>query len=168
MVATAFHDTAALLFDKTNVRPYRSLGSSRPPGPISVPDHLESCAIPTFFYHMDYLDHDRYPLGIADVVGYWAEHQKFQVVSFQSGNPNQSPVYAKPSPSSPPQEPTVYYFGVPLHRRCSPRFFISRQRVRRKILSGRIPHSQKFWPSNSCRNVVTGFLAEAVLEDQGT
>jgi hypothetical protein len=28
---------------------------------------------PTLFYHVDYMDQDQYPHGLADVAGYWAE-----------------------------------------------------------------------------------------------
>ena len=28
---------------------------------------------PTLFYHVEYLDHDQYPSGLADIAGYWAE-----------------------------------------------------------------------------------------------
>lgn len=28
---------------------------------------------PTLFYHVEYMDHDQYPDGLADVAGYWAE-----------------------------------------------------------------------------------------------
>ncbi|KAK0671544.1 hypothetical protein QBC41DRAFT_54826 [Cercophora samala] len=42
---------------------------------------------PTLFYHVDYLDHDRYTHGIADVVGYWAEDRIFGgVVLFDRGD----------------------------------------------------------------------------------
>ncbi|KAK4653544.1 hypothetical protein QC762_507860 [Podospora pseudocomata] len=42
---------------------------------------------PTLFYHVDYLDHDRYAHGLADVVGYWAEDRNFGgVVLFDKGD----------------------------------------------------------------------------------
>lgn len=28
---------------------------------------------PTLFYHIDYMDYDQYPHGLADVAGYWVE-----------------------------------------------------------------------------------------------
>ena len=28
---------------------------------------------PTLFFHCDYLDHEQYPNGLADIAGYWAE-----------------------------------------------------------------------------------------------
>ncbi|KAB8276399.1 hypothetical protein BDV30DRAFT_224422 [Aspergillus minisclerotigenes] len=54
------------------------------PGQIRnrVPHPRES----TWFYHSDYLDHDQYPLGVPDVVGYWAEKHVFGgVVLFDRG-----------------------------------------------------------------------------------
>ncbi|KAI0472892.1 hypothetical protein GGR56DRAFT_652352 [Xylariaceae sp. FL0804] len=30
-------------------------------------------AFPTLFFHYEYMDHDQYPAGLADVAGYWAE-----------------------------------------------------------------------------------------------
>lgn len=42
---------------------------------------------PTLFYHVDYLYHDRYTHGLADVVGYWAEDRNFGgVVLFDKGD----------------------------------------------------------------------------------
>ncbi|KAK4675964.1 hypothetical protein QC764_507860 [Podospora pseudoanserina] len=42
---------------------------------------------PTLFYRIDYLDHDRYTHGLADVVGYWAEDRNFGgVVLFEKGD----------------------------------------------------------------------------------
>ncbi|KAK4173891.1 hypothetical protein QBC36DRAFT_50336 [Triangularia setosa] len=41
---------------------------------------------PTLFYHVNYLDHDRYTHGLADVAGYWAEDRIFGgVVLFDRG-----------------------------------------------------------------------------------
>lgn len=41
---------------------------------------------PTYLYHHDYIDYEQYPLGIADMVGYWAEYQIFGgVVLFDRG-----------------------------------------------------------------------------------
>lgn len=78
-VAIAFHSIATLLFKDNNEMPYRSPTAAQPASFTSPP-------IPTFFYHTDYLDHDQYPLGIADIVGYWAEYQVFGgVVLFDRG-----------------------------------------------------------------------------------
>lgn len=41
---------------------------------------------PTLFYHVDYMDHDQYPDGMADVAGYWAEDRIFGGVAvFERG-----------------------------------------------------------------------------------
>lgn len=41
---------------------------------------------PTLFYHVDYMDHEQYPCGMADVAGYWAEDRIFGgVVVFDRG-----------------------------------------------------------------------------------
>jgi hypothetical protein len=32
---------------------------------------------PTMFFHVDYMDYDQYPNGLADVAGYWAEDRIF-------------------------------------------------------------------------------------------
>ncbi|KAH6649296.1 hypothetical protein F5144DRAFT_521559 [Chaetomium tenue] len=41
---------------------------------------------PTLFYHVDYMDHEQYPAGMADVAGYWAEDRIFGgVVVFDRG-----------------------------------------------------------------------------------
>lgn len=41
---------------------------------------------PTLFYHVDYMDYEQYPDGMADVAGYWAEDRIFGgVVVFDRG-----------------------------------------------------------------------------------
>ncbi|KAB8225497.1 hypothetical protein BDV33DRAFT_96675 [Aspergillus novoparasiticus] len=67
MVAISFHDMVAHLFQSFEADPDAWLSRNR------VPHPRES----TWFYHSDYLDHDQYPLGVPEVVGYWAEKQVF-------------------------------------------------------------------------------------------
>lgn len=41
---------------------------------------------PTLFFHIEYMDYDQYPNGVADIAGYWAEDQIFGgVVLFDRG-----------------------------------------------------------------------------------
>ncbi|KAE8332207.1 hypothetical protein BDV39DRAFT_200359 [Aspergillus sergii] len=76
MVAISFHNIVAHLFQSFEADPYDWPSRNR------VPHPRES----TWFYHSDYLDHDKYPLGVSDVVGYWAEKQVFWgVVLFDRG-----------------------------------------------------------------------------------
>lgn len=42
---------------------------------------------PTLFFHPNYLDHDQYPEGLADIAGYWAEDKIFGgVILFDRGD----------------------------------------------------------------------------------
>lgn len=41
---------------------------------------------PTLFFHVNYMDYDQYPNGVADIAGYWAEDQIFGgVILFDRG-----------------------------------------------------------------------------------
>ena len=57
-----------------------------------MPDEYQDCfapveTLPTEFYHSLYMNDKRYPNGIADIVGYWAEWRMFGgVVLFDRGN----------------------------------------------------------------------------------
>ncbi|RAQ73506.1 hypothetical protein COH20_005048 [Aspergillus flavus] len=76
MVAISFHNIVAHLFQSCQADPDAWPNRNR------VPHPRES----TWFYHSDYLDYDQYPLGVPDVVGYWAEKQVFGgVVLFDRG-----------------------------------------------------------------------------------
>ncbi|WEW61756.1 hypothetical protein PRK78_007250 [Emydomyces testavorans] len=76
MIAVTFHNTSALLFDTMSRRIVHVSGC--------LPPDVEPP--PTVFIHRDYRDHDQYPLGVADMVGYWAEYQVFGgVVLFGRG-----------------------------------------------------------------------------------
>ena len=80
MTATALHSTAALLYDRTKHmhEPWRGCDQDLIP-----PTNLRP---PTPLLHLEYMDHDQYPLGVADMVGYWAEQQVFGgVVLFGRG-----------------------------------------------------------------------------------
>lgn len=86
MVAVAFHTTAAIIFENTNRKPYKC-----PDYKIQIKEPCEETSwlgypFPTFLYHVDYMDHEQYPLGVADMVGYWAETEVFGgVVLFDRG-----------------------------------------------------------------------------------
>lgn len=76
MVAISFHNIVAHLFQSCQADPDAWPNRNR------VPHPRES----TWFYHSDYLNYDQYPLGVPDVVGYWAEKQVFGgVVLFDRG-----------------------------------------------------------------------------------
>ncbi|KAE8311224.1 hypothetical protein BDV41DRAFT_542874 [Aspergillus transmontanensis] len=76
MVAISFHNIVAHIFQSFEADPDDWPSRNRVPHPREA----------TWFYHSDYLDHDQYPLGISDVVGYWAERQVFGgVVLFDRG-----------------------------------------------------------------------------------
>ena len=85
------HSLAALLFEHTNVPPYKCPSPTRKvvivDGLAEVTDELIPSPFPTFLYHRDYFDHDLYPMSIVDVAAYWAETQLFGgVVVFDHGN----------------------------------------------------------------------------------
>lgn len=88
--ALVIHSLAALLFEHTNERPYKCPMPERKivivNGLPEVTDEIIGDPIPTYLYHDDYLDHDLYPMGVADVVAYWAETHLFGgVVVFDHG-----------------------------------------------------------------------------------
>ena len=54
-------------------------------GPFYLRPLPRPCA-PTPLLHLEYKDHDQYPQGVGDMVGYWAEIQVFGgVVLFDRG-----------------------------------------------------------------------------------
>lgn len=88
--AVVIHSLAALLFEHTNERPYKCPEPERKivivDGLPELTDEIIGDPIPTYLYHDDYLDHDLYPMGVADVVAYWAETHLFGgVVVFDHG-----------------------------------------------------------------------------------
>ncbi|KAI1260612.1 hypothetical protein F5Y18DRAFT_420061 [Xylariaceae sp. FL1019] len=83
MLAVACHQIAAFLFqaDESNHHRtvYEAWASRRNELEASGDEHyvLESMKPPTVFYHDSYCDHEQYPRGLPDVVGYWAEAKIF-------------------------------------------------------------------------------------------
>lgn len=101
MLAISLHKIAAQLFSYTNKPPYKCPrpqepyvclftpptipGFSDPPEPMETPELIPS-PHPTFLLHMDYRFYEQYPMGISDMVGYWAEYRIFGgVVLFDRG-----------------------------------------------------------------------------------
>jgi hypothetical protein len=64
MVAVAVHQLAMLLYKDGNLGLHDDWKTWR------VPAHL-----PTIFVHRTFAEHQQYPEGVADVVGYWAENR---------------------------------------------------------------------------------------------
>lgn len=55
------------------------------------PDGVQGHAVPRmadFFWHKDYIEHEQYPAGVSDVVGYWAEASIFGGVGLFSRSMN--------------------------------------------------------------------------------
>ncbi|KAJ5116047.1 hypothetical protein N7456_000395 [Penicillium angulare] len=51
-----------------------------PPRPVLLPEK------PTYLYHVNYVVHEQYPMGVADMVGYWVEYRVLGgVVLFDRG-----------------------------------------------------------------------------------
>lgn len=70
MTATAFHNVAALLFKELHLGDDASADPT-PNDAQSGSIMLESPSVT--LRHPDYMDYQQYPLGIANIVGYWAE-----------------------------------------------------------------------------------------------
>ncbi|KAH6854531.1 hypothetical protein B0I37DRAFT_362240 [Chaetomium sp. MPI-CAGE-AT-0009] len=76
-----------------------------PPGTIWASTRTR----PTIFNHHGYLDHDVYPNGIADVVGYWAEDRIFGGVTvFDRGSEERAPRFP----------PNVYFHSCRAKATC--------------------------------------------------
>ncbi|KAK3897121.1 hypothetical protein C8A05DRAFT_39330 [Staphylotrichum tortipilum] len=93
LVALAVHQIAVILFElDTSVH-------KNDPKPLLPPKSNQSYWMmypdgppPTLFYHRWYQDHDQYPRGISDMVGYWAEAQILGgVVLFDRRDPDTEP-----------------------------------------------------------------------------
>ncbi|KAJ5574136.1 uncharacterized protein N7459_008563 [Penicillium hispanicum] len=88
ITAVAVHTIAMYLFLHTNKPPYKF---PKLPNLEHMPTELmvplqDLPQKPTYLYHHNYIDYEQYPLGIADMVGYWAEYQIFGgVVLFNRG-----------------------------------------------------------------------------------
>ncbi|KAL3491020.1 hypothetical protein BJX62DRAFT_237621 [Aspergillus germanicus] len=88
--AVVIHTLAALLFMATNQPPYKcseprrkfiEVGSRLTPTDGFIPSPFE-----TYLFHNHYRDVDLYPMGVADIVGFWAETHLFDgVVVFDHG-----------------------------------------------------------------------------------
>lgn len=82
MVATSLHKAAASIYHNTDEGPDAN---------TTDPDSGQTIPYPwslTRLLHLEYKDHDQYPLGVADMAGYWAELQVFGgVVLFDRGEP---------------------------------------------------------------------------------
>ncbi|RAK99426.1 uncharacterized protein BO80DRAFT_426421 [Aspergillus ibericus CBS 121593] len=90
ITALVVHTVAAHWFRLTNQPPYKCPPPLQHLGPIQ--QEMKAAGdrtfdpIPTHLYHTHFVDHDQYPMGVADVVGYWAEYQIFGgVVLFDRG-----------------------------------------------------------------------------------
>ncbi|KAL4938734.1 hypothetical protein BDV06DRAFT_231550 [Aspergillus oleicola] len=80
VTAVVIHHLAALLFEHINQLLYK-----RPEPTNGLAMVIES-PYPTYLSHNHYLDDDMYPVGVADVVAYWAETHLFGgVVVFNHG-----------------------------------------------------------------------------------
>lgn len=99
ILATICHDIAVKLY-VDSAGGIRKLGPYKQPPPrpfVGLPDDLPPSfprmeimpyikTRPTEMYHDQYLNHDRYPNGVADMVGYWTEYRIFGgVVLFDRG-----------------------------------------------------------------------------------
>lgn len=93
ITAEAVHQLAVLLFNTgTNLHPDGRIASWVPPKDHVFWEINPEGAWPTLFYHHWYTNHEEYPNGIADMVGYWAEARIFGgVVLFDRRNPDQDP-----------------------------------------------------------------------------
>lgn len=93
ITAVIIHAIAAHLFDSTNKLPYkrpspsqlRKLSDNLPEDMSTTWEEVPS-PYPTWLYHNNCLAQDMYPMGLADVVAYWAETHIFGgVVVFDHG-----------------------------------------------------------------------------------
>lgn len=103
IAAIALHTIASDLFSHTNKPSYKRPQSPRlefPPGEFIMRPG-EKRDIPTYLYPQNYIDHDRYPMGVADMVGYWAEYPVLgDVVLFDRGQSEKEVYSLFPRPIS--------------------------------------------------------------------
>ncbi|KAL3478916.1 hypothetical protein BJX99DRAFT_93364 [Aspergillus californicus] len=102
ITAVVVHTLAALLFQHTNQPPYKCPPPRNGIVFVEEPIEVEGCSWirrrsqetdelipsphPTYLYHNHYRDYDIYPMGVADMVAYWAETHLFGgVVVFEHG-----------------------------------------------------------------------------------
>ncbi|OAQ70266.1 hypothetical protein VFPPC_02766 [Pochonia chlamydosporia 170] len=91
MAAEAIHELAVLLFNAgTSLHADGRIASWVPPKDHVFWEINPEGAWPTVFYHHWYANHEEYPNGVADMVGYWAEARIFGgVVLFDRRNPDE-------------------------------------------------------------------------------
>lgn len=74
MAAEAVHELAVLLFNAgTSLHADGRIASWVPPKEHVFWEKHPDGAWPTLFYHHWYINHEKYPNGVADMVGFWAE-----------------------------------------------------------------------------------------------
>ncbi|KAF5570641.1 hypothetical protein FPHYL_1067 [Fusarium phyllophilum] len=105
IIAIAVHQTAVILFSlDEGLHKNDGIIEWAPPKSDKIWwSHCPNGPEPTMFFHPWYLSHDRYPNGVADVAGYWAESRILGgVVLFDRRQPapgssvNQDAVYIHP------------------------------------------------------------------------
>ncbi|KAK2745992.1 hypothetical protein FQN55_005814 [Onygenales sp. PD_40] len=93
LTAIACHEIAVFLFRNVDGGRHKGCETWKPK-PILIWPYGASEPVaqpvpeppPTVFFHRSYQDHDQYPNGVADMVGYWAESRLFGgVVLFDRG-----------------------------------------------------------------------------------
>ncbi|KAF4856183.1 hypothetical protein CGCSCA4_v000797 [Colletotrichum siamense] len=89
LVAVAVHQIAVQIFKlDTSLHKEDGIASWKPPKDDLFWEFYPEGSWPTLFRHEWYHDHDQYPDGIADMVGYWAESRIFGgVVLFDRRSP---------------------------------------------------------------------------------
>lgn len=99
LVAEAVHEIAVLLFNSgTSLHSDQKITSWTPPKDDIFWEMNPEGHWPTLFYHQWYSDHEQYPSGIADMVGFWAEARILGgVVLFDRRDPNK---FAEAQPDS--------------------------------------------------------------------
>ena len=94
LVAVAIHQIAAMLFECSpkihGQKEINTLASWRQPERSQADGTGSSSYLraphPTLFYHINYVDFDQYPDGLADAAGYWAEDRILgDVIVFDRG-----------------------------------------------------------------------------------
>ncbi|KAI2464995.1 hypothetical protein F4781DRAFT_435815 [Annulohypoxylon bovei var. microspora] len=94
MIAIAVHQIAAILF-KLDTSLHKDDGITEwvpPKEDTFFWEFFPNGPHPTLFNHSCYTDHEQYPDGVADIVGYWAESRILGgVVLFDRGTPDRKP-----------------------------------------------------------------------------
>jgi hypothetical protein len=104
--AVVIHTLAALLFTATNQPPYKCPEPRKKfievDGRFTPIDEFIPIVSQTCLFHNHYRDVDLYPMGVADIVGFWAETHLFGgVVVFDHGkNGTEVGILLPPAPNS--------------------------------------------------------------------